>query len=196
MQTQYLYIVLSQTGSFPSRVLHLFTQDEYNHSSIATEPYLNEMYSFGRLHAKKPFPGGFVRESPTTGTFLRFNRAKAIVLGVPLSQEQYTDAVSFLRKMYQRRRQYHYNYLGVFAGLINRRMAFKNRYFCSEFVKCVLDRYGITYDRPIHKVVRPMDFLSVTGGVILFRGTLKDCRSEYLTPNSQPVTAYQQKGDG
>lgn len=174
MPITYLYVVLSQTGSFPSRVLHLFTQDEFNHVSLSPEPFLEEMYSFGRLRPSRPFPGGFVRESRSGNTFSKFHNVKIAVLALPLTDEQFADAVTFLRNMYDQKTIYRYNYLGVIAGLIRVRVRLRNRFFCSEFVKAVLDRYGVTYERPPHRVIHPMDFFALSGAQLVYRGPLRD----------------------
>lgn len=71
-QNKQLYIVISQTGTLLSRILKQITGAEYNHASISLSRDLERMYSFGRRHPYNPFWGGFVIESPRTGTFKRF----------------------------------------------------------------------------------------------------------------------------
>ena len=67
-QNRQLYIVISQTGTLLSRILKQITGAEYNHASISLSRDLERMYSFGRRHPYNPFWGGFVIESPRTGT--------------------------------------------------------------------------------------------------------------------------------
>jgi hypothetical protein len=71
--SQTIYIVISQTGTALSRILKFVTGAKYNHASISLVPDLSTMYSFGRLHPRNPFLGGFVVESPHSGTFKRFS---------------------------------------------------------------------------------------------------------------------------
>ena len=75
-QNKQLYIVISQTGTLLSRILKQITGAEYNHASISLSRDLERMYSFGRRHPYNPFWGGFVIESPRTGTFKRFSETK------------------------------------------------------------------------------------------------------------------------
>ena len=75
-QNRQLYIVISQTGTLLSRILKQITGAEYNHASISLSRDLERMYSFGRRHPYNPFWGGFVIESPRTGTFKRFSETK------------------------------------------------------------------------------------------------------------------------
>ena len=47
-QGQKLYIVITQTGTWFSKVVQMFTKDPYNHSSLSLNEDLTDMYSFGR----------------------------------------------------------------------------------------------------------------------------------------------------
>ena len=58
-----IYILLTDTGSVLTRVIKRFTNNPYNHVSIAFEEDLNKLYSFGRLQPNNPFFAGFVEES-------------------------------------------------------------------------------------------------------------------------------------
>ena len=70
------------------------------------------MYSFGRRHPYNPFWGGFVIESPRTGTFKRFSETKVLVLSVSVTEEQHAELKEMLDVMWKRRRKYSYNYIG------------------------------------------------------------------------------------
>lgn len=83
-----LYIVISQTGTVLSRFLKIVTRKKYNHASISVEDNLNIMYSFGRINPYNPVWGGFVKESPKSGTFARFPKTEVVVLSVNISKEQ------------------------------------------------------------------------------------------------------------
>ena len=54
------------------------------------------MYSFGRRHPYNPFWGGFVIESPRTGTFKRFSETKVLVLSVSVTEEQHAELKEML----------------------------------------------------------------------------------------------------
>ena len=57
------------------------------------------MYSFGRRHPYNPFWGGFVIESPLTGTFKRFSETKVLVLSVSVTEEQHAELKEMLDVM-------------------------------------------------------------------------------------------------
>ena len=95
-QNKQLYIVISQTGTLLSRILKQITGAEYNHASISLSRDLERMYSFGRRHPYNPFWGGFVIESPRTGTFKRFSETKVLVLSVSVTEEQHAELKEML----------------------------------------------------------------------------------------------------
>ena len=85
-----IYIVLTFTGTMLSRVVHIYTKQEFYHSSLSLDKDLNEMYSFGRYWAYNPFIGGFVKEEIDSGTFKRFY--KLIEIDLPQDYKKYTFA--------------------------------------------------------------------------------------------------------
>ena len=87
MEEKSIYIVLSQSGSVPSKLLKFFTHDEYNHVSISLTPTLEQMYSFARLKPNNPFRGGFVEEGKDTGTFKKFKKTIVNVMEIKIRKE-------------------------------------------------------------------------------------------------------------
>ena len=62
MSEKAIYILLTDTGTWFSRAIKLYTGAPYNHASIALDEELNELYSFGRKVYTNPFSAGFVQE--------------------------------------------------------------------------------------------------------------------------------------
>ena len=170
----YVYIVISQTGTILSRLLKILTHREYNHASLSLNENLDVMYSFGRKNPYNPFFGGFVKESANFGTFKRFSNTKAVVLKLSASDEEYQLLNCLLCKMISNPKNYKYNYLGLcLAGL---RICFKskNRYYCSEFVRDILIESKISGAENFEKIVHPMSFLALPESREIFCGRLKD----------------------
>lgn len=178
-QEREIYIVVSQTGAIMSRILKGVTKAEYNHVSLSLDKGLGTMYSFGRLHAYNPWIGGFVMESPHWGTFKRFQETKAIVLSVPVTQAQYEELEGFLQQMYTEKRKYHYNYLGVMLALFSIVYQQENCYYCSEFVRDMLDRFSVVDAQCFEAIVKPQDFLYVCGENVVFSGNLQNYARQY-----------------
>lgn len=172
-KTRNIYIVLSQTGTFPSRVIRLITRAEYNHASISVKKDLSDMYSFGRLNPYNPFWAGFVVENPKRGTFKRFPNTKAVVLEAEVSEEKYKELEQALGNMCAEHKKYHYNYVGLVLASCNIRRKKDRCYFCSEFVGDLLVKHDIVSKDELPEIVRPMNFTELKFQQI-YKGKLVD----------------------
>lgn len=170
----HIYIVISQTGTLLSRILKIVTHKEYNHVSVSLEPNLKKMYSFGRKNPYNPFWGGFVLESPYTGTFKRFSKTKVVVLSVPTNQLNYHSMQMFLENMYRNKHIYCYNYIGLMLAAFRICYKHRNHYYCSEFVKDILLKFKIVDGRQFTDITHPMQFLHLQGGRVIYKGKLKN----------------------
>lgn len=172
--SQRIYIVISQSGSWLSRLLKIVTGAEYNHVSISLSPDLVAMYSFGRLHPYNPFWGGFVVESPHTGTFKRFSETKAVVLSVPVSKESFCGISEVIEGMLMEQTTYHYNYLGLVLAGLHIQYRKGRRYYCSEFVKELLLRSHVKGAKQLAPIVKPIQFMSIPDSQRIYSGYLRD----------------------
>ena len=84
-----IYIILTVTGTWLSRLIKMYTKDEFSHVSIALDSKLNEMYSFGRLKPYNPFIAGFVHERKNKGTFKRFFNTSCVIYELEIEDEQF-----------------------------------------------------------------------------------------------------------
>ncbi len=173
-QGREIYVVISQTGTMLSRILKLITKAEYNHASLSLVRDLRTMYSFGRLNPYNPIIGGFVMESPYWGTFKRFDQTQAIVLRIPVTEEQYLALENHLQQMYGEKQKYHYNYLGLFLAWFSIAYQQENYYYCSEFIRDTLDRFAIVDAERFEKIVKPENFLRVIGDDVIYSGNLQE----------------------
>lgn len=171
--TKQLYIVLSQTGTVLSRILKILTRAKYNHASISTTDDLEQMYSFGRKKPYNPFWGGFVKESPSTGTFKRFSNTKALILSVNISEEKYAEIQKSLHNMYSKREIYGYNYLGLCLAAFHITHRGHKRYYCSEFVRDVLIKGDVEGAEFLPPIAKPIDFLEIPHREV-YEGYLKE----------------------
>ncbi len=169
-----IYIIITQTGTVLSRILKFITRRDYNHASISVYPDLHKMYSFGRLNPYNPFWGGFVEESKDFGTFKRFRNTEAMVLSVAVSDDTYDTICKTLNSMIADRKNYHYNYLGLWLASVKIHRQAENCYYCSEFVKHILLENGIEGADNLEKIVHPMHFLSLPDAKNIYCGKLRD----------------------
>ncbi len=169
-----IYIVVSQSRSIVSRVIRALTAAKYSHVSVTPYPDLRVMYSFGRRLAYFPFWGGLVCESTEWGTYKRFSDVRVIVLEARLSEENYDKTIEKLDKMWNERKTYKYNYIGAFLSLFKTYRKFKNRYYCSEFVREILETGNVDGVDKLSKTVHPEKFLKVPEFVNIYEGQLCD----------------------
>lgn len=170
----YVYIILSNTYSWTTRAIGLYTRAPYNHVSIALDEMLDEMYSFGRLKPDRPLPGGFVQEKPREGTFARYKNTACAIYRLQISAAEYAAVQEAVAEFQREQAYYNFNLLG-FAGLaaglpIERRYA----YFCSQFVSTVLERAGVKLVEKPAGLVKPSDFPKSDKLVLIYEGKLAD----------------------
>ena len=177
MAEKHIYIVVSQTGTMLSRILKLATGAKYNHASVSYDDSLKTMYSFGRLNPYNPFFGGFVRESTEHGTFKRFRDTEAVVISIPVDAAMRDRLREDLLRMYGRKTRYHYNYIGLFAASLGIPVEISNSFYCSEFVRYILRRHSLIGENALGGVIKPIDFLKLSGGKIVYRGKLREFAS-------------------
>lgn len=132
---QKIYITLTHTGTLLSNAIKLYTKKDYSHVSLAFDEELEDMYSFGRLYTYNAFIGGFIKESLTTGTYKRFKNTEASVYELEVTDRQYVEIKKFAHELYKRRKEYKFNFIGVFCVMFNKRIQREHAMYCAEFVK-------------------------------------------------------------
>lgn len=186
-----IYLVISQTGTWLSRLLSIITKAGYNHASISMDPQLRNMYSFGRLHAYNPILAGFVKESPYFGTFFRFRReAQCVILRISVTPEQYEQLSEFLAEMYRHKHRYHYNFLGLVLAAFDVVYQRKNHYYCSEFCRDALALFSILDASGYAGIVKPVDFLESEHVQIIYTGSLWQYAIQYAALQQLPLHAH------
>ncbi|MBR6690597.1 MAG: hypothetical protein IKL65_04640 [Bacilli bacterium] len=167
-----IYIVLTYTGTILSKIIRVYTRAEFCHVSLSLDKRLNKMYSFGRLNPYNPFTGGFVQEGINIGTFKRFKNTKAEIYCIEVTNEQYNKIRQELKKIRTNKNLYKFNRTGLFLSAINFKYTKKNRFYCAEFVKHLIDVADI--DMKLPNTVKPIDFKKYNNLDLLYRGKLKN----------------------
>lgn len=179
MTKQQIYIVLSDTGTLFTRLIKLYTKKPYNHASISFDHHLEETYSFGRKSAGNPFIGGFVKEN-TQGSL--FNQADCAIYSCTVTNIQMKRMKHYVHRIEANKHLYKYNFLGLFALLINKQIKRDRAFFCSQFVATLLDRCDVIhFDKPL-TFVTPYDLQAAPKVKLIYQGKL----AEYL--NEQGVS--------
>lgn len=169
---------MSQTGTVLSRTIKLVSGKDYNHISISLNDKLEYMYSFGRKSPYNPFIGSFVVEGIDIGTFLRFKDTKCCIIKLDVTDLQYEMLCSNIYDMIENRDKYKYNVLGLCLAAFNIHASFNNKFYCSEFVKYIMEKSNIDVTM-IPSIAHPTDFMSMSDDV-MYEGLLRDYSKRYV----------------
>ncbi len=169
-----IYLLLSYSGSVPSKAIHYYTKDPYAHASISLNKELTRMYSFARLKPNNPIIAGFVQEDLKNGTFKKFKSATCQLYEITVSEKQYQSLEQEIEGFIIGQKKYGYNFAGVMTALVNKPLERENKYFCSQFVATVLQRSGINILAKAPGLTKPMDFAHQPGLSLIYEGALHD----------------------
>lgn len=172
-----VYIVLTQTQTYPARLIHLYTNEPYAHASIAFDEDLEEMYSFARRGIWNPFNAGFIREDINNGIFGKFHSTTCNIYRLKITENQYIRLREEIDIFNQNKEAYSYNYLGLVGAAFNIPVKAKQRYFCSQFVAYVLEQSGIKIFYKSYALVKPRDIRLNPKLKSIYRGRLAEYRS-------------------
>lgn len=168
-----IYIILTHTGTILSKIIKYYTGDEFSHISIALDADLEEMYSFGRLHAYNPILGGFVHEHINKGTFKRFKKTRTEVYSMFVTDEQYKKMTKTITYFNNNKQKYKFNLIGLACVSINKKIIRKNTFYCAEFVKHILKGAGVTEVNKLPEIIRPENFKQLQGIRLEYEGLLR-----------------------
>jgi hypothetical protein len=170
-----MYLLLTNTGSFLTKCIKLYTKKPYNHASIAFDSQLSEVYSFGRKTVRNPFIGGFVKENVKAGLF---KHADCVIYSITVSEGQIQKMNQVLKEFVLQKKDYRYNFLGLFGVMFNKPIKRKNAFFCSQFVAFLLKESNIIdFDKPL-SLITPHDLQNTSRFQFVYEGKLKDYISE------------------
>src|SRR5699024_8469940 len=113
MEKTKIYFVFTDTGTNLSKIINFCTQQTLNHVSLAFDIDLTEVYSFGRIHPRNPFIGGFVREDIRSNFFKNSNCA---IYSFEVTKREYEAILKNIKEI--EAKHYRYNFLGLLGVLL------------------------------------------------------------------------------
>lgn len=178
---QVIYIVLTETGSILSRAIQLYTQENFNHVSIAFDRNLTEMYSFGRKFENNPFIGGFVQEN-IHSKLLR--SANCAIYECNVTDEQYELLQQKIQFFKQHMDKFRYNFIGLIGVACRIKLEREWAFFCSQFIATLLKDAGFNLDGLCPYFMKPTDLGKLPYMHLCYKGEL----SRYVfIPRSKPM---------
>lgn len=169
-----IYIVLSDSGTFPGRVIRFLTRFPYCHAMLAFSEECDALYSFGRKSLHNFLNGGFVIEQRDGAFFSYFSDTRCRVLSLSVTQEQYQSLKHELAQFCENAQEYKYDFFGICLRYFHLKKTFENRYTCSHFVAELLQRAQICTFPNGTMLVRPGDFLQIPNIRTVYEGQLSD----------------------
>lgn len=144
-----VYIVLTDTGTWFSRMIGWYTGKELNHASLAFDEQLREVYSFGRKKPDNPFSAGFIREDMHGDWFLRRRDVACSIYRCPVSARSLRRIRRYVAFLDRNRMAFTYNLFGLLCVAAGIRFERRRAFFCSQFVAAVLNAGGVRVsDKP------------------------------------------------
>ncbi|MBU5486320.1 hypothetical protein KQI86_18585 [Clostridium sp. MSJ-11] len=174
MDSKYIYLIFTRTGTWLSQAIGAFSETKYVHASVSFDSSFRKMYSFGRTNPNNPFSGGLVEESLYGGVYRKFRRSECLIYRVPVTEEQYNSLKREVEIFLTEKHKYRYNFLGLFGVLLNKPFKRQNYYFCSQFVSEILIRSSIYDSNKIPELIRAEDLLKVKNKEMMYEGFIND----------------------
>lgn len=154
-----VYLMLIHKGDTFSKIIRLFTGDEFTHISISFNASMKEMYTFGRNTDPKHFyEGGFVVEN-INGEYHKSRNMPYIVYMILATKAEIELMKTKLRYFSSNKTSFKYNFPAIVQNYFNIENDDEYAYYCSRFVAEILNagRPNDPYiDNP--KLIRPDDF--------------------------------------
>lgn len=165
-----IYIILSYSGSIPSKIIKVFTHYKYSHVSLSLKNSVDVMYSFGRKKVNNPLDGGFIIEKKAGEFYKKFNKTKCIILELDINKEQYKKLLKVIKTYEKDIDIYRYDIMGLVLRVFNLKIKRKNYSVCTDFVRTILEESGIyKFEK---KFVKPIDFMNIPNKKIIYQGNL------------------------
>lgn len=167
-----IYILLTRSGTWFSRLIHLATDDCYTHASIGLDGPNGPFYSFARKYEYFALPAGLVVEEVGVNLHARRRQIPCCLYELKVPTPVYRRLRLRLSRMYAQREQYHYNLLGALACYFNHPLPRENHYFCSQFAASLLEGCGAVELGKAPDLVRPADFCQIERFRPIYQGEL------------------------
>ncbi|MFC4402787.1 hypothetical protein [Gracilibacillus xinjiangensis] len=169
MKKRKVYLLFTDTGTFLSRIINLFTKSSLNHASISFDEAMTEVYSFGRRQPYNPLSGGFVKENVRAPFF---RKATCAIYQLSITEETYERLLDRVKRMEKETDHYRYNLLGLIGVLLNLEWQRERAFFCSEFVATMLREAGIYTDTKPACLTKPQDLKEWHELTLIYHGDL------------------------
>lgn len=167
-----IYILLTHSNTYVSKLIKLVTADMYTHASISFDESLQPLYSFARKYVYVPLPAGLRIEPLINGFYKKDRYIPCALYELKVEDEVYEAAKREVEEMLKNARAYRFNIIGLFLCRLGISYRRKYSYFCSEFVSEILMRSKALNLPKEPSLMRPNDYTKITQIECCYEGTL------------------------
>lgn len=175
-----IFILLTKSQTTISKVIALTTKDVYTHASISFNNSLYPMYSFSREHIHIPLPARIRIEPLFSGFYEKFDNIPCALYETEVDDNKYQNAKTMVEEMFDNRKEYGYNIIGLFCCRLGLAFERKNKFFCSQFVGKVLTDEDIVEMPKPPSLIRPNDFSNTKELKCIYQGNLHELKEILL----------------
>lgn len=177
-----VYILLTKSNTFHSKIIYQFTKGKYTHASISLDANFEEMYSFARKYRYAMLPAGFVRENLYSGIMGDSDDMNCAVYELEVTNLTYLKLKTLLGTMERNKDEYGYNIRGLLGCIFDKKLGKEKNFYCSEFVYYALVKSGAIKEtgQEIKRIVKPMDLRELPETREIFRGNISMLRNSQL----------------
>ena len=169
-----VYILLSRTNSVPSRLIHLCTNKQYTHVSIAIEPKTNKFCSYGRRRMHNVLVGGLVHEDISQGVFALYPNSPCQLFSLEVDDESYIKLKHLLNYYFKHYNKCKYNFKAFITMSLQKKQDLKFKMVCSQFVAKILRDSGACTLPKHPSLMQPSDFMLIDKLQPIYKGKIKD----------------------
>lgn len=180
-----IYILLSRTGTLPSRFIHTFTRGDFTHTSLALTPQTDRFYSYARRKLRNLFNAGIIIENIHDFVFARYPNCRCALFSLEVSDEAYEKMEGSVKELLENYEKATYNFLGAIPMRMGIRIPRKYKLVCSQFVARVLESSGEIELPKDPYLMLPNDFPKIKAIQKIYEGPIKHCRFAVTPPKKQ-----------
>ncbi len=185
-----IFILLTNTGSVPTKIIQVYTKAPYNHVSISFTKDLRRFYSFGRKKYYNPLFGGFVVESIDSKIYEYFSETTCSIFSLEVDLHVYYRMRKVIKEFEKEKDKYVYSFIGLLGVIAKVPIEREYGYFCSQFVATVLEKSGLNLFNKSPGLVTPNDFMKVKELNHIYSGKLSDYSKEASLSNNNNFIPY------
>jgi len=177
-----VYILLTKSNTFCSKIIYQFTKGKYTHASISLDANFEEMYSFARKYKYTMLPAGFVKENLYRGVMGDSDDMNCAVYELEVTNLTYLKLRALINNMEKNKDQYRYNIRGLLGCIFDKKLGREKHFYCSEFVYYALVKSGAIKSGRGHarQIVKPMDLRELPDTREIFKGDIGMLRSKSI----------------